>query len=579
MRKMNNYVCIHEENERGFAIVIVLVILLTLTVLAVGVITSSTVNSAMSRNYEKNTQAVNMSEIGVKVAYREFINSGFLQTTHTLNGDSLQIGSVLLETTLSDYYIDTDGDFVWEWDENKAYDPMWDTDEPHGFKFRVHYTSGISYLVESTGWFGTIRKRTRARGFIENMFEFAYFASRDLGDLSKDNDLTISDGKIHANGDLYIRPANGSTLELRAPSLTAAGFIYRSRDAWGQPDDGGICEISKDEPTGSLVEMDSGTPIGSEGIAFDSLNLDWNDRSTGARELWGGVVRDKVPYKSPPPAQNLETGGFYDQTADLHITNTIHNDKAWCTQVTFWNWNEQLFVTAEDIDVGALIASSEWPANGLIYCNTPTRLSNASLLSGNLMFVSNSSIYTKGDFNTVSKKGAALMTRHRIYHLSALFDDSQSSNSKNRAAVTTTINAALVDGAPTVDEYNWVDNNGDNVYDYSGVTIYNPVSPKTAAGFSAPNSSTDPRADCKNLLERWTGETITVNGSIIHLGGAEMCPNLDNSGITSDQLAWIQKTGYREPDSFIYTYDTSLSDVNIPPFTPLIGYISSWAPF
>ena len=48
----------HDEGERGFAIVVVLAILMTLTVLAIGVLTSSTTNSAMSRNFEKNKQAI-----------------------------------------------------------------------------------------------------------------------------------------------------------------------------------------------------------------------------------------------------------------------------------------------------------------------------------------------------------------------------------------------------------------------------------------------------------------------------------------------------------------------------------------
>ena len=103
-----------KDNESGFALVIVLVILMTLTVLGIGVMVSSSTNNAISRNFEKTTQALNIAEIGAKVAYRELINYGYLKTTHTLDKDDPQTGEPLLETTLSNYTIDGDGYFMWE---------------------------------------------------------------------------------------------------------------------------------------------------------------------------------------------------------------------------------------------------------------------------------------------------------------------------------------------------------------------------------------------------------------------------------------------------------------------------------
>ena len=77
--------CCYTNNNKdeGFALVLVLVIMMTLTVLSVGVIVSTGTNNALSRNFEKSTQALNMSEVGAKVAYRELINAGYLKTTHT----------------------------------------------------------------------------------------------------------------------------------------------------------------------------------------------------------------------------------------------------------------------------------------------------------------------------------------------------------------------------------------------------------------------------------------------------------------------------------------------------------------
>ena len=149
-----------EENEKGAAIVMVLLILMALTLLSVGVITSSTTNFGMSRNYEVSTQAQNMSEIGAKIAYREFINGGFMRTTHTMDMEEKALGDSLLTTDLANYSIDSDGNFVWEWDEGKSYDPLWDTDKPHGFKFRVYYSTSNAFVIESEGWYGKIHRRT-----------------------------------------------------------------------------------------------------------------------------------------------------------------------------------------------------------------------------------------------------------------------------------------------------------------------------------------------------------------------------------------------------------------------------------
>jgi len=327
------------------------------------------------------------------------------------------------------------------------------------------------------------------------------------------------------------------------------------------------------------VEMQPGNPRGSEGVAFDSYNANWNDKTVGAKALWGGVVRDKVPFKSPPPIQGLNPGEYYDTNALLHITNTTHSSKAWATQVTFWNWNEQRNVTVENINVRAMIAAGDWPSNGLIYCNTPVRLSNADTLATKLMLASCRTIYTMGDFNTKAKKGSSLMTMHRIYHLSGIWSDANSTNSKNRNAANTTINAALVDGAPTVDEYNWVDRNDDHRYDANNGIIYDNWDQKTAATFHNPVNSSDPWANCDDLLEKWSGFTLTKLGSTVHLSGGVMAANLDNSGITEDQIPWVRKLGYAAPTR-VYMYDPDLSTAaGQPPFTPLIGHIKSWEPY
>lgn len=605
---MKNCTCYRTDSQKGSALVIVLLIMMTLTVLGIGVIISTSTNVSLSKNYENAIQALNMSEIGVKVAYREFINSGFLKTTHVDGtksrdfqlfraGAGVMAGDSLLTTGLANYTVDEYGNFMWEWDSSKGYDPLWDTDTPHGFKFHIYYVTNNAFVIEAEGWYGTIHRRTRAKGEIETMFQFSYFASRDLGEFTRGASQEIK-GKVHANGNMYIRPT-GSTLNVNTNSFTATGIIIRSRDAWGRPDEGlpGRCFITKDAEGGTFVEMESGSPPGSEGIAYDSNNTLWSDKDLGARKKWGGVVRDKVPYKSPPPIQGLNPGEYYDQLAQnggLVIDSNSHTaHPAWCTRVTtFYNYNERRIQTLWDINIGNLNSSGNWPSNNLIYCNVPVRLSNAETLNAKLMVASCRNVYTKGDFNTVNKKGASIMTMHRIYHISNNWNDIiyiSTTTTGGRTAAETRINAALVDGAPTVDEYNWCDRDGDNHYDINNGVIYSPESPKTAAGwhdapapvYGSKTNDRDPWANCDDLLENWSGITLTKFGSVVHLCSTTdlMAANLDNSGIQDDQIAWVRMTGYRPPTR-VYMYDPDLATpAGQPPFTPLIGHISSWEPF
>ncbi len=359
------------RSERGSALVIVLAVLLTLTLLGFGVITSTSTNVSLARNYEVSTQAQNMADAGVRVCYREMINVGFLKTTHTLDMAELQTGDDLLTTSLDNYYIDADGFFVWEWDDSKAYDPMLNTTTKHGYRFRCYYTTDYEFIIECEGWYGPITRRTRAKGQVESMFQFSYFASRDMGEFVRGASQEIR-GKVHANGTMYVRP-DGSTLRVNTDSFTATGPIVRTRDAWGRPDTSGACEITKDsQDSGTWVAMDPGTPRGSEGIAFDTYHPNWTDKDLGARALWGGVVRDYVPYKSPPPIQNLDPNEYYWDLADDNgtIINASSHSFAWCSRVTnMYNYNEQRYQTVWDIDVGLLAASADWPTNGLVYCD------------------------------------------------------------------------------------------------------------------------------------------------------------------------------------------------------------------
>ena len=563
-------------NENGFALILVLVIILALTTLGIGIIYSVSTEAALSDNLLKTKQALNLAESAGMIAYREFINSGFLKTTHTENREDEAEEEDRLNIAMANIQYDSEtGDYVWEWESGDSFDPLISgTELLHGFHLRVYYTAPEQlFRVESEAYVGRITRRMRFSGRIETMFQFSYFSARDLGEFVRGSDQTLT-GKIHSNDNLYVRPSN-ATLSIYSDAFTAAKKIIRTRDAWGRPDTGGTVEITFEDESGSLITMDPGSSRGTEGGAFDSDNSNWNNMSTGHLQTWGGVVRDKVKYKSPPPVQDMEPDGYYENSADLVIDNESHA-LDYINQKTFYNSNEQHDETYWEVDVDSMIVLNDWPDNGLIYAKVPIRIIKADSLEDNLMIVSCRNIYTHGNFNTQDKKSAAIMTMHRIYHLSELYDDIY--DHAIPAACSTWINAALIDGAPTVDEYNWADPDGDHIYDLSGDPIYVNWEEKKASGFIPPTPTT-PWANVDDLLENWTGIHLYKHGNVVHLCNATMCPDIHNSTIQDGELAWIKAANYLSPIRH-FSYDPDLgSPDSHPPFTPLIGSITSWQPY
>ena len=392
------------ENEKGSALVLVLFFILTFTVIGIGVMVSSTTNSTMSLNFEIVTQAKHLSDIGLTIALREFINSGYLKTTHTEDMDDVLSGDDRLSTDVENISIDSFGDYVWDWEENSDYDPLVDlADKTHGFSFRVYFSSANNFVIESDGWYGPTHQLSKARGRIESMFEFSHLSAGDMGDFTDGSDQEVR-GKIHANGDIYLRP-EGSDLTINPLYFSTAGDIIRSRDAWGRPDDlgyGSIQIIQKKQDSGDLITMDPGSPRGEEGTAFDSYHIDWESNNDGAQKLWGGIVRDRVSRKYFPPITNFQEGGYYDlaaQDGGLVIDNTSHYE-SWCTQISdYYNTVEDRTQTLWEIDLQTLSDNDAWPGNGLMYCTVPVRLVNAESFEDNLMVASCRNVYTYGNFN------------------------------------------------------------------------------------------------------------------------------------------------------------------------------------
>jgi len=580
---------LRKNDERGSVLVVALVMITLMALVGATFLLLADTEGGIAQNHRNGTQALYLSESAIHAAFEEFGASGFRSWTHDGNGnivgdrmmDSFAFGSGQVTRDDSDDNglrdERNDGWFVWEWAPEEGGEGLTGTGLPESFRFSLRPASAdpeeSEFVIESVGTVGKYRRRLQVLGAVEPLLGFALFSDGDLSEWTMDVDQQAW-GKIHANGDIYFAPRD-SRLRIHAESITAAGSMFRSRDAWGRPVSG--AEEVRIQGASGIAEMIGGAA----GVAMDTENPVWtnadpDDGIDGALDLWGGVVRDGSLGAQPLDVPSLDTfqaGGFYDSNAALRISaGDVQVDQGGTNisallgpavqEVTFWNPALAEYVTVQEIDLAELDRIGQFPANGLIHATVPIRLTNGGVLRADLTIVADHSIYTKGDFNARNKRAAALMSTGRIWHLSDAWSDDDAVtrgpvNGRQASNGTTNINAALLDGAPIVNEARYADLDDDGAPD------------RPAQG--------DADANADRLLEAWGASRILkTRGSTIHLVFADMAEQLDNSGMSDDEIAWRQHSAYTAPhrDSW---FDNSLAGMSgQPPFWPSIARLYMW---
>lgn len=187
------------------------------------------------------------------------------------------------------------------------------------------------------------------------------------------------------------------------------------------------------------------------------------------------------------------------------------------------------------IDLSALAATAYWPDNGLIYAAhygagtganaKGVQLFNGAELASSLTVVSENPVYIQGNYNTVNKKGSAVIA-DAVNLLSNNWNNSKAQGSGLPTATNTTYNVAIITG----------------------------------------NTNTTPNGRYNGGLENlprfhenWNGVTCRITGSFV---------NTWNSVYADSDWA-IGGSYYRAPTR-TWSYDTAFNTVaNLPPFTPM----------
>ena len=634
-----------KTSQRGIIMITVLM-LMPICIILGAIMLKDIITEKNFVQYERERGAAfYMAETGVNVAYYSFSGSTFTEYTHNRpNNDPDQdhAGNVVsvnplvvspLITSRTPFTRATSGQWLgwyeYTWTPGCGYDSLTHTGQKEAIHFRVTRTYDGSIAAAAgtrpTAWeivsiaqLGEVTKTHRLTGDLQGLTDFTIFDAGDCNEFIRGANQNIS-GKVHSNGDMYLKPS-GTTLTINTQTadgeagFTTAGKFWYGKDATGRTNMGTV-KLSNKAPVNITWPTN-----------LDSFTSNWSAQATS---IWKGTVADQslgAGVKGVPPTKSFDPDGFYAVTAKsgglaIRTENgklMVKNDAIGTgslagaiTQKSFYNHAEKRMVTAVQVDVSKLTPADY--ANGLIYSEKPIILVNAQKLPHKTSIISQSGVYTMGDFNKecatandlkirtdktnpkydpnyTTKVSAAIMTKDRIWHLSKnavlpansstgfklagndpeeytgdnTFVNRETSNGTNNVIE---VNAMLVDGAPLYDE-TW-----NRTVDKDGKIV-----PKWGPTKADPNAQA---ASWDDYLENFgSSRVVKKRGSIIHLQNGKLptSSTLFNAsagtGTPDGEVAWYRQIAYEAPFRD-YGYDLKLK-TDPPPFAPMAANRALW---
>ena len=538
---------IPKGDERGIALIVTLWGVALLFLLGIAFLSASGLESTISTNQVNNAKAFWYAEGGLE--------EGFLRVTNLLKQNP--------DPDLSVVTVSAPVDPRFQFSEFQVTklvpgaQRMIDSGPYQGLASSV---TSFEVLAEVTGPNAT-RRLSRNVDYLEiPFFQFGVFYGKGVDlEIAPGPPMTFN-GRVHSNSNVYLHGDSASFDSW----ITTTGNVYRyvKRD----PSSRGKGNPQIKDANGVYQVLDFDHEY-DHGFSSTWTEAEW---MTEATATFGGKLQDSamdileiippIPdtlYDDNDPDGSahlmIEAGDAGDSAdlqeaklyyeADVIITDPgaakdqsgspISLPPGVVTTQTFFDGREQANIQVLEIDVGALVASGESPANGVLYvhnsgANKGVRLVNASELPAQgLTVVTENPVYMIGDYNTVDKKPAAVIA-DAITVLSSNWDDSKGDQvTSNRPATATTVNAAF------------------------------------ALGPSAESVNGQGNGQLENLirfLEDWKNQTFTYNGSLVALWHSQQA--------TGNWRCCGDGTGeyYNAPDRD-WSFDTDLINT-VPPGSP-----------
>jgi len=532
--------------EEGIVMPVALFIMLLLTGLGLGALSNSSLDLLTMRSHKKGKEAFYAAEGGIVYGKKE-LNS-LLAITPVPSADQL---AAINAPSVPGFNFD-----MFSIVATGSPTTITLTSGPYASLNSI--TTPYTITVQASGVdsdTGTVRIVQVLQDQQIPLFQFGVYYDDDL-EIFPGSPMTFN-GRIHSNANIYL--GGEATVDSK---ISSAGAIFRCHK--DTPSDCDSAQIRT--PSDELADL-----------TYDHNDPDWVSR---AYSDWGGLVRDmahgvqdlSLPIETGDLLDLIKRGDAIDPVssyesqalkevrlywlADLRILDGIAYNKNG-TQLTlpagavstasFFDFRENKPVNVRQIDC-AILGNTELD-NGILYVSdiqdTPgvlkaLRLINCATLApaDGLTIVSDNPVYVKGDFNTNSKKGAAILG-DSVTFLSNNWMDAKANNANSpyaiRIATSTTVNAALVTGNTTT-----------SLGNYNGGLENLP-----------------------RFLENWSGIDFFLRGSIINLWASQQATG-----------AWVYGSPVYNAPNRVWSYDTDFDDpTNLPPWPPRVRTLApaQWA--
>jgi hypothetical protein len=513
------------KSERGFALVSVMIFSVLLTMVGLSMVVLSSTEVMIASNNKQKGEAFYVAEGGLE---NQIADLAVISADHDIPTpeELLSISEVPPDFegySFAEYGVERDGDAFLQ-------------------TITVGPYAGLYALVQPYKMVSSVVGPLNAEVFVERLsehhlipiFQFGIFYDQDL-EIFPGPEMRIG-GRVHSNGNLHL----GANVDLYFNgSLTSAGNISIDRKD-GKPGPSGQVWVKDDE--GRFQQMN-----------FDYRDPNWEER---ALRTWGGRVQDQthgiltVGLPLPPeiePIEIIKRGeegdpevlikSRYFYRADLKIIDGVATDREGfpvdldediLSTHTFYNFREEKWLTATQVDIDELIDSGQSPENGILYISASETvpyamdavirlIDGAQLQEGGLTVATDNPLYIQGDYNTIEPQPSSVVT-DAFNILSNSWDDANSDQTiGQRRASDTTVRVGVIAGTLETTPGNY---NG-------GIENF-------------------PR-----FLEDWAGRTMTYTGSLVCMWISEWATGgWDYGGqyYVSPKREWSFDESFYDPD-------------------------------
>lgn len=530
--------------QRGVALITMMLLLSALTVLAVGAVYVSTIDTQLAGNYYQNSRAFYAAEAGVEKALSDI--QSLLDGTGTITDAELAtiLPPEIDNFTFEEYSIVRSDSATVENVSTGPYQGMVSLNQPITITSKVLGPKNSRYHII-----------VEVEGIQIPVFQFGVFYDDSL-EIHNGANMDFN-GRVHTNSDLFL---GTNAIQRFHKMITIAGDLFRFR-IWNGETFGGTIAISDPDSTLHNLTYDSQTYAGNDEGFVTQTTADFNGR---LRTRAHNITRLGMPITSgidPIEIIHRRNAGDdaslvserLDWKADtriyadaslsaISVMNNSGNPKiltdpsaVYAGYDAFYDNREQEWTDLLVIDVSKLTEADL--EDGVLYASVTEqsgrhkgiKLINCDSLPAPMTVASDNAIYIQGSYNTVNWQPSAVMG-DAVNLLSDSWSDAANHNTWNslNAASSTTYNMALLSGdTPNASAYN------------GGLENF-------------------PR-----FLEDWGGRTASITGSLVNLFLSERADH-----------QWSYGSPVYNAPTRDWSFDVRFLDFNnLPPGTPSVGTV------